>query len=136
MSFYHFKHFFHYNWTYREAHLKNYPLSISFQIKVSIYKARNLILGVEEPPLCADIPTSYHLPNSAPVHSSFPSSDLLPTPTNVNPSPISPLLSPLISPTWQFPAATISQTTVPFVGMMQQPQFLYNVMQQSMGSSG
>ncbi|XP_018561883.1 protein bicaudal C [Anoplophora glabripennis] len=103
---------------------------------MNIYKARNLILGLEEPPLCADIPSSYHLPNNAPLHSNFPTSDLLPTPTNANPSPMSPLLSPLISPTWQYPSASVGQTAPPFVGIMQQPQFLYNVMQQSMASSG
>ncbi|KAJ8933828.1 hypothetical protein NQ314_013750, partial [Rhamnusium bicolor] len=55
----------------------------------------------------------------------------------VIPPPMSPLLSPLISPTWQYPTTNNSGPNAPpFVGMVQQPQFLYNVMQQSMGSSG
>ncbi|KAJ8915097.1 hypothetical protein NQ315_000349 [Exocentrus adspersus] len=82
---------------------------------VNIYKARNLILGFDEPPLNADIPVSYHLPNTVtPSHSAlFPSSDLIPTPTNANPSPISPLLSPLISPTWQYPTPTTAPPNAP-----------------------
>ncbi|CAH0564702.1 unnamed protein product [Brassicogethes aeneus] len=101
---------------------------------VSIYKARNMILGIDEPPICADIPPSY-LPSIASPASPFSCSDLLPTPTNINPPPISPMLSPLISPNWQFPVSTV-QSNPPFVGMTQQPQFLYNMMQQSLGSSG
>ncbi|KAJ8944442.1 hypothetical protein NQ318_002139, partial [Aromia moschata] len=71
-----------------------------------------------------------------PPQSPFPSSDLLPTPTNSNPSPLSPVPSPYISPTWQYPATNVNQNGPPFVAISQQPQFLYNVMHQSMGSSG
>ncbi|KAJ8977395.1 hypothetical protein NQ317_013299 [Molorchus minor] len=102
---------------------------------VNIYMARNLILGIDEPPLQADIPSSYHMPLAHP-QSPFPASDLLPTPTNTNPPPLSPMLSPLITPTWQYPMPTTNPNAPPFVGMVHQPQFLYNVMQQSMGSSG
>ncbi|XP_049826677.1 protein bicaudal C [Aethina tumida] len=101
---------------------------------VSIYKARNMILGIDEPPICADIPPSYMMSAPSPA-SPFSPSDLLPTPTNINPPPISPMLSPMVSPNWQFPMPSVPSNP-PFVGMTQQPQFVYNVMQQSLGSSG
>lgn len=109
-----------------------------FLITGNIYRARNLILGIEEPPISADIPFTYHLPCTTSPSSPFPNSDLLPTPTNANPNehPMSPLVSPLFSPTWQYPPTPAPQNGPPFVGMMQQPKFLYNVMQQSVGSSG
>ncbi|XP_044759257.1 protein bicaudal C [Coccinella septempunctata] len=100
---------------------------------LNIYKARNLILNIDEPPIKADIPSSYHLPSTG--QNQFPSTDLLPTPTSMNHSPISPLLSPLVTPTWQYPNMP-GTPNASFVGMTQQPQFYYNMMQQSMGSSG
>ncbi|KAL3274110.1 hypothetical protein HHI36_015524 [Cryptolaemus montrouzieri] len=99
----------------------------------NIYKARNMILGIDEPPVKADIPSTYHLPS--PNQNQFPSNDLLATPTPINHSPISPLLSPLVTSTWQYPNIP-STPNASFVGISQQPQFFYNMMQQSMGSSG
>ncbi|KAG5899748.1 hypothetical protein JTB14_006086 [Gonioctena quinquepunctata] len=92
----------------------------------NIYKARNLVLGFDESPVSADIPSSYHLTSASPTQ--YPSSSA----TNNNIHPMSPLLSPLISPSWQYPAT--SNGAPPFVGITKQPQFLYNVMQQSMSS--
>ncbi|KAK9883318.1 hypothetical protein WA026_001498 [Henosepilachna vigintioctopunctata] len=99
----------------------------------NIYKARNMILGIDDPPITADIPMSYNLPSAN--QNQFPSSDLLPTPTPINHSPISPLLSPLVTPTWQYPNLP-GTPNASFVGMTKQPQFFYSMMQQSMGSSG
>ncbi|CAH1180296.1 unnamed protein product [Phaedon cochleariae] len=99
-----------------------------------IYKARNLILGFDEPATVADIPPAYHLP--APLSAG-------PAPV-IRLPPASPLLSPLASPSWQHQATPTAQSGgggmggggAPFVGMVQQPQFVFNVMQHSMASSG
>ncbi|XP_050295562.1 protein bicaudal C-like [Anthonomus grandis grandis] len=91
-----------------------------------IYKARNLILGIDEPPVQAFIPQSYHLPNTAPVQPN----ELL-TPTNLNPTV---LASPLISTSWPFfPSPTLppqpQQSNNPFMaffnGNQQQQQIFF-----------
>ncbi|EFA07761.1 Protein bicaudal C-like Protein [Tribolium castaneum] len=90
----------------------------------NIYKARNLILGIDDPPIQADIPRLYHIPSTP-----SPNNDLLTTPTNLNPSPLTPIF------TWHFS----SDQTTPFE-IVQKPQMLYNnnnnKMQQSSNSSG
>lgn len=53
---------------------------------------------------------------------------------NNNPQPLSPMLSPLISPSWPFTAPNYSPS--PFVGIVHQPQFLFNNMHQNMGNTG
>nr|XP_023029360.1 protein bicaudal C isoform X2 [Leptinotarsa decemlineata] len=88
----------------------------------NIYKARNMILGFDDSPTCADIPPSYHLTSVIPTQYASAAA------TNNNVHPMSPLVSPLVSPTWKYPAIP---TGPPFVGITKQPQFLYNVMQQS-----
>lgn len=84
----------------------------------NIYKARNLIFGIDEPPIYADIPISYHMP----VQASSPAQmNELRTPTNLNPPNLS---SPLISPAWYYPSSTLQpQSCPPFVGITQQPHF-------------
>ncbi|RZC40327.1 bicaudal C, partial [Asbolus verrucosus] len=94
----------------------------------NIYKARNLILAIDDPPIAADIPRSYNIPTVAPSSPFSPNHDLLTTP--INPAPISPLLSPMFA--WHYPTGQ----TPPFVGMVQKPQFMFNVMQQSSNGSG
>ncbi|XP_066139863.1 protein bicaudal C [Euwallacea fornicatus] len=85
----------------------------------NIYKARNVILGIEEPPVHADIPLTYQIPNqsSSPIQQKLE----LPAPSNV----IAPSLSsPLISPTWYYPSPAVPQQQCPpFVGMHQQQHF-------------
>lgn len=88
-----------------------------------------MILGIDEPAIQADIPRHYHIPNIPPTSPFSPNHDLLATPTNLNSSSISPLLSPMFA--WQYPPGQ----TPPF-GVVQKPQFMYNVMQQSTNSSG
>ncbi|KAF7265823.1 protein bicaudal C [Rhynchophorus ferrugineus] len=106
------------------------------RLATNIYKARNMILGIEEAPVQADIPSSYHMPNVTPLAHN---ADIL-TPTNITPSTISPLLSPMISPNWYFPSPSVNSPhpAPPFVGMTQQPHFFSNVamMQHSVNSSG
>jgi protein bicaudal C len=110
-----------------------YRPPVAFLFAANVYKARNLILGIDEPPIAADIPRPYSIPNVAPSSPFSPNHDLLTTPTNVNPPPMSPLVSPMF--TWHYPAGGMSHTP-PFVGMVQKPQLMYNVMQQSSTSSG
>ncbi|KAL1497280.1 hypothetical protein ABEB36_008272 [Hypothenemus hampei] len=89
----------------------------------NIYKARNLILGIEEPSITAVIPLSYHrLTNNntfSPIQINEPQSS-----TSVNPPPLS---SPLVSTTWYYPSPntnlTQQQTCPSFVGLSQQHQF-------------
>lgn len=107
----------------------------------SIYKARNLIMGIEEPPINADVPMDYHLPslNITPQPKSFSTSDLLPTPTPAVPEPqMGNFLSPFLTPSWQF-ANPPSTPTTPFLHLINpnnQSYFNFNVNPQSMGSSG
>ncbi|XP_060521858.1 protein bicaudal C isoform X2 [Cylas formicarius] len=93
-----------------------------------IYAARNLILGNDEPAIQANIPPTYHIPAST-----APATIEHTIPSNLNPMPISPLLSPMISPHWHYsPASATGQQGPPFVGMTQQSHFFYNMMQQGM----
>ncbi|XP_028130634.1 protein bicaudal C [Diabrotica virgifera virgifera] len=105
----------------------------------NIYKARSYILGFDEPCTTADIPPSYHLPQSLatpPIAQSANPSLSLPPQNTSNMHPISPVVSPLLSPSWPHPATPTGQNGPPFVGLMKQPQFVYNMSHQSMGSSG
>lgn len=96
----------------------------------NVYTARNMILGIEGATASANIPSSYHMPQpTAPA----PISVEIPPHVTVNPPGLSPLLSPLISPNWQH-LSNFGQAP-PFVGMLQQPQFMYGTMH-SLGSSG
>lgn len=93
------------------------------------YLFRNTVLGVEGPTVNAVIPSSYHMPPSlVPVSLEVPR-------ITVNTPTISPLASPLISPTWQYPGPPIGQLPASFMGLVHQP-FLYNMQQKSFGSSG
>ncbi|XP_056634599.1 protein bicaudal C [Diorhabda sublineata] len=96
----------------------------------NIYKTRSYILGFDDPYVHADIPPTYHLPQlpSSSTNLSLPS-------TNPNMMrPLSPMMSPLVSPSWKYPATPTGQNQAPFVGMVQQPQFVYNVAQTNVNS--
>ncbi|XP_050313749.1 protein bicaudal C-like isoform X2 [Anthonomus grandis grandis] len=108
----------------------------------NVYKARNLILGLNEPPVQSFIPYSYHLPNAAPPQLNHLTS------TNSNPTA---LVSPLISPSWPiFPSPTAPPHPQPqntpfsaFLNVNQQQQIFFPpninpnaLLQQSMGHSG
>lgn len=111
----------------------NYSLFmlISLMCLANIYRARNMVLQLEEPNFVADIPPSYHMR----------SHDLL-TPTPMQPHST----SCLTSPTWQYPPASFNQaqSVQPFMGFsMGQSLFPFNNKsntssqnQNSMGSSG
>lgn len=89
-----------------------------------------MVLGIESANVTANIPPSYNMPQpTAPP----PISVEIPPHVPVNPPGLSPLLSPLISPNWQH-LSNFGQAP-PFVGMLQQPQFMYNTMH-SVTSSG
>ncbi|KAB0796661.1 hypothetical protein PPYR_10722 [Photinus pyralis] len=91
----------------------------------NIYEARNRILDIREPTIVADIPPSYFPPQNSNNHS-----ESAPT---INIQPVSPLMSPMISPNWHYPPASYNP---PFVGMLHQPQFTYSMMHGSLASSG
>lgn len=100
-------------------------------VLANVYKARCMILGMEGVLVNANIPASYHMPlPTAPV----PISLEIPPHVTVNPPLLSPLLSPLISPNWQ-QFSNFGQPTQ-FVGMLQQPPYMYNTMQSLTSSSG
>lgn len=103
-----------------------------FPISANIYKARNVILGITGSSLTADIPSSYQMPSIPPPVPI----DNNPPQLSINLPPMSPLLSPLISPNWQYPMSPFPPAAPPFVGILKQPQFTYNVMHGSMASSG
>lgn len=98
----------------------------------NIYRARNYILGLDEVCVEADVPLSYHLHSAQPASQASPKASHAP-PANNNGHSIVPM-----TPTWQNnPSTPTPQNSgPPFVGMVQRPQFVYNVSQQSMGSSG
>lgn len=99
-------------------------------LSANIYKARHTILGIDGPSLNADIPPSYQMPDVAvPL-----STDNRPQLT-INPPPMSPLLSPMMGVPLVPPSSPFPQSA-PFVGMIQQPQFMYNMLHGSIGSSG
>ncbi|ENN73025.1 hypothetical protein YQE_10360, partial [Dendroctonus ponderosae] len=83
----------------------------------NIYKARNMILGIDATPIYADIPANYHMPN---VSSPAQTKETAPTPS-LNPPSLS---SPLISPTWYFPSPTTPQQQAsPLYQFTQKQQF-------------
>lgn len=100
-----------------------------------IYEARNQILGITDLPIIADIPKSYFMPVMA-----FDTVENAPPMINVQ-QPVSPMIAPMVSTSWQFPGPQICQPHGSFVGMMRAPpSFTYNtstvVQGSSMGSSG
>ncbi|XP_030754247.1 protein bicaudal C [Sitophilus oryzae] len=106
------------------------------RLATNIYKARNLILGVDYITTRADVPASYHMPNLAVLTQP---NEVLAS-TNAVPA-MSPLLSPLVSsPSWYFPSPTVNQQThaPPFVGMTQQQHFFpsMSMVQHNSNSSG
>ncbi|XP_025829225.1 protein bicaudal C homolog 1 [Agrilus planipennis] len=93
----------------------------------NIYEARNRILGIKEAAIVADIPSSYFPPQVYPITNGPPS---------INVQPVSPLISPLFSPTWQYSNPSTSYThQPPFTGVFQ-PQLVYSMMQGTMSTSG
>lgn len=89
-----------------------------------------MILGHDDPPIIADIPSTYHMQN---IPQTFQNPE---PPPQANPPPISPMLSPLLSPTWHYPQPNFNQPPG-FVGMMHQPQFFpYNNLHPPMANSG
>ncbi|GJQ80050.1 putative RNA binding protein [Trypoxylus dichotomus] len=99
----------------------------------NIYKARNEILCTDDPQVIVDIPASYHMPKTSqnvhqPIEVTIPSLNTQP--------PLSPMLSPLISPSWQYPPNPFTQSNS-FMNMIQQhQQFFFNPLHHSLSSSG
>ncbi|KAK5641945.1 hypothetical protein RI129_010492 [Pyrocoelia pectoralis] len=93
----------------------------------NIYEARNRILDIREISIVADIPPSYFPPQNNNSH--------VEVPPAINVQPVSPIMSPMVSPNWQYPSVSYNPNP-PFVGMLHQPQFTYSMMHGSLGSSG
>lgn len=54
----------------------------------------------------------------------------------INPPPMSPLLSPMMAIPLAPPPSPYPHQSAPFVGMMHQPQFMYNMLHGTLSSSG
>ncbi|KAK9744762.1 hypothetical protein QE152_g7452 [Popillia japonica] len=99
----------------------------------NIYKSRNKILGTDDPQVIVDIPASYHMPK---VASNLQQAMEITIPSMNNQTPLSPMLSPLISPNWQYPPNPFSQSNS-FMNMMQQThQYFFIPLHNSLSSSG
>lgn len=97
-----------------------------------IYESRKQVLGLGDPPVVADIPNSYFMSTMT-----FETVDNVPPVINVQ-QPVSPMVTPMISPSWPFSNPQMCQPSGPF--MMRPAQYGYNnntIVQGSFsGSSG
>lgn len=93
-----------------------------------------MILNVNSPPVVANIPPTYQLPN---IQLQSPMGGHHLSPLTLNPTPISPLMSPMISPTWPYPLTPFLPNTPSLVGIIKPPQqFTFAPSHDTMGSSG